>query len=388
MDVKQTINLERPNLLKTQYTNETRKNQWITELHTIQQREGEKVGAYAARVKKLINKVASDGTVVAERFKVQYFTRGLNPMIMGRVYETQPGDLEAAITRAKAIEEGNNIAMQNMINRGVFNPIVQPIQTENKSQENQNFTNKPQNQVDDGIDDLIKGMENLKINKLELKIQKLEDDLRNRRRPIQPQRPMQSQSSQRREMDWSKVTCYRCGQKGHVSRVCNRFNTRRVNVMDYYDDEYEYEEAYDNEYDDEYNDYNDDYELYYNERELYPVERVTRSRANRMDPTKGFQTKEVNEPQLNDFKQKPTQESNSYMELDTTRPRRRYVPKGQGKFIRRPNKFEEGTQDYDIVEDMKNMKPNINLAQLCKINPKLASELAKATKHERVLRET
>ncbi|CAB4420564.1 unnamed protein product [Rhizophagus irregularis] len=287
---------------------------------------------------------------------------------MGRVYEAQPADLEAAITRAKAIEEGNNIAMQNMINRGVFNPIVQPTQTENKPQENQNIVNKPQNQVDDNIDDLIKGMENLKINKLELKIQKLEDDLRNKRRPIQSQRqiqsqrPIQFQGSQRREMDWSRVTCYKCGQRGHVSRVCDRFNTRRVNVMDYYDDEYECEEIYDNEYDDEYNDYNDDYELYYNERELYPAERVTRSRANRMDPTKGFQTEKLNEPQLDDFRQQPTQGSNSYMEVDTTRPRRKYVPKGQGKFIRRPNKFEEGTQDYDIVEDMKNMKPNINLA--------------------------
>ena len=37
-------------------------------------------------------------------------------------------------------------------------------------------------------------------------------------------------------------------------------------------------------------------------------------------------------------------------------------------------------------EDMKQMKPNINLAQLVELNPNLGVELSKATKRERVLR--
>lgn len=46
----------------------------------------------------------------------------------------------------------------------------------------------------------------------------------------------------------------------------------------------------------------------------------------------------------------------------------RYVSKGQDKFIRNSNKFEKRTEDYNIMEDIRNIEPNINFAQLCKIN--------------------
>ena len=68
------------------------------------------------------------------------------------------------------------------------------------------------------------------------------------------------------------------------------------------------------------------------------------------------------------------------------KPKRRYVPRGQGKFIRTPSRFQQYEKKYDIVEDMKQMKPNINLAQLVELNPNLGVELSKATKRERVLR--
>ena len=59
---------------------------------------------------------------------------------------------------------------------------------------------------------------------------------------------------------------------------------------------------------------------------------------------------------------------------------------GKENILKKPNHFEQEITEYNIVEDMKKMQSNINLAQLVKLNSKLASELAKATKHERVLR--
>jgi hypothetical protein len=69
------------------------------------------------------------------------------------------------------------------------------------------------------------------------------------------------------------------------------------------------------------------------------------------------------------------------------KPKRTYIPKGQGKYRREPNKFEVGTEEYNIVDDMKQMKPNITLSQLIQLNPKIATELANATRHKRVPRE-
>ena len=45
---------------------------------------------------------------MADRFRVNYFIRGLDPLIAGRTYENNPGTLEEAITRARAVETGNN----------------------------------------------------------------------------------------------------------------------------------------------------------------------------------------------------------------------------------------------------------------------------------------
>jgi len=71
----------------------------------------------------------------------------------------------------------------------------------------------------------------------------------------------------------------------------------------------------------------------------------------------------------------------------TERTKRVYVPKGKGKYMKKPSRFQQNDRKYDIVEDMKQMKPNINLAQLVEINPRLGIELSKATRGERVLRD-
>jgi hypothetical protein len=61
------------NILKAHYVSDTRKNQWIRELQTIKQEVGEKVGAYTARFKRLLSKVAPEANDLAEAFKINYF---------------------------------------------------------------------------------------------------------------------------------------------------------------------------------------------------------------------------------------------------------------------------------------------------------------------------
>jgi hypothetical protein len=143
---------------------------------------------------------------------------------------------------------------------------------------------------------------------------------------------------------------------------------------------YDYEEYGEEEqeyYYQEYESDEEDYQIYYQDTEFYPAERNLRSRT-RMNPIEGIRTNKNNDDEIIVPRQ-------GDVEM-TERPKRVYVPKGKGKFMRKPSKFQQNAEKYDIVEDMKQMKPNINLAQLVELNPSLGVELAKATKRERVLR--
>jgi hypothetical protein len=113
------------NILKAHYASDTRKNQWIRELQTIKQEVGEKVGAYAARFKRLLSKVAPGANDLAEAFKINYFIQGLNSEYIAKVVESNPANLQAAIDRAKLCETGSRIAYQNyMSQQKMFVPRV------------------------------------------------------------------------------------------------------------------------------------------------------------------------------------------------------------------------------------------------------------------------
>jgi hypothetical protein len=114
------------NILKAHYASDTRKNQWIRELQTIKQEVEEKVGAYAARFKRLLSKVAPGANDLAEAFKINYFIQGLNSEYIAKVVESNPANLQAAIDRAKLCETGSRIAYQNYMNQQkMFIPRVQ-----------------------------------------------------------------------------------------------------------------------------------------------------------------------------------------------------------------------------------------------------------------------
>jgi hypothetical protein len=134
------------------------------ELQNIKQQPREKDGAYTSRFKKLLNKVVPGNNDMAVRFRINYFIRGLDPMIAGRTYEGNPNTLEEAITRARAIETGNNFLIQSLSQNS---PIVE--MSNNKPE----LSNKPK----DDIEELTKQLENLKIAKLEKEIKSLKGEV-------------------------------------------------------------------------------------------------------------------------------------------------------------------------------------------------------------------
>ncbi|PKY61430.1 hypothetical protein RhiirA4_486389, partial [Rhizophagus irregularis] len=56
-------------VMKEKYASAVRQQQWTRELQSIKQKDGEKVGEYAARINKLLKKVAPDNNDLHERFK-------------------------------------------------------------------------------------------------------------------------------------------------------------------------------------------------------------------------------------------------------------------------------------------------------------------------------
>ncbi|CAB5148544.1 unnamed protein product [Rhizophagus irregularis] len=194
------------------------------------------------------------------------------------------------------------------------------------------------------------------------------------------------QFQQRPPIDWSRVNCYNCGKLGHTARFC-RENTRQYNVIDMKDDNQDYH--YDDEtglyyyFDYDYQQYfyldeESQNELYYQDNEYYPAERTTRSQV-RNNPLVGNKTLPNRDPII---KRQPV---NNDIEM-TERVRRPYVRKGEGKFQIKPSRFETDAQDYDIVSDLENIKPNINFAQLVAAAPKYSMEVKKAFQRQRVPR--
>ena len=95
-------------LFNGRFVNETRKNQWFHELSTLRQQMNESVDSYANKFKKLVTRV---GMMDVNQQK-QMFLIGLNLAYTPLVYSSNPGNLDAAITSARAMEVGFNFATE------------------------------------------------------------------------------------------------------------------------------------------------------------------------------------------------------------------------------------------------------------------------------------
>ena len=74
---------------------------------TIRQTAGETVDQYSRRFSKLLRKCNNNNLVLAA-LQVRMYLYGLQPLLTPLVSMHNPGDLAAAIVRAKAVETGYN----------------------------------------------------------------------------------------------------------------------------------------------------------------------------------------------------------------------------------------------------------------------------------------
>src|SRR5437762_2557459 len=99
----------------------------------------------------LLLRKAQGAQALAARYQVTYFINGLTPLLVSQVVLGSPADLAAAITRAKLVETGVKVALQN-------NLLVQttPIAI--------TTTTKTSSPSEISIEALTKQMEQLSIN--------------------------------------------------------------------------------------------------------------------------------------------------------------------------------------------------------------------------------
>ena len=115
----------------------------------------ESIEDYAKRFKKIMRKV-NYTNVLVDGVQVNFFIRGLNPMYITQVLATNPANLNAAVTQAKLLETGTQIA-----GLSIFGNTSQ--RTENNNQVRKNTFTREKDVKKDEIDDLIEKMERMEI---------------------------------------------------------------------------------------------------------------------------------------------------------------------------------------------------------------------------------
>ncbi|CAB4445181.1 unnamed protein product [Rhizophagus irregularis] len=251
-----------------------RRNQWTRELQNIKQGDNESVETYSRRFKKLLNK-ATQGEALAERYQINYYINGLKPFLVGQVVIGNADTLNATITRAKLVELGVNTTL--LTTTPATNSTTETIPTTTT-------TVKPTPQVDE-MEALTKQMQQLALNYANLSsVLMVQQSTPRNTRPRPNNNNNQNRQNGQAPTQNSfnpNITCFRCGNIGHISRNCqmgrntnngningNNNNNNRprqrapVTPINYADDEAEiYYDKYEDEYEEEWEE-EDEYEAY------------------------------------------------------------------------------------------------------------------------------
>ena len=258
---------------------ESKQNKWYQELMNTRQRATESVDDYSLRFQRLLRKVNvnPNNPTVPANLQVRMYLFGLSPMLTPLVSTDNPANLNAAIERARTVENGYNYtpAKETNVQETEIDELTKKIEkltlhyadiasvlTAQSTQNNQNQRNRTrffnQNQRN--------------------RTQSFNNSPRNHNNDNNGNNNNLARNSNipRRRED---RTCFNCHRSGHIARNCpqprvtprgNRQNFRTTREVHYTDlegqDEYEEDYAED--------EYEDEAEVYHQyEQEVYPITR-------------------------------------------------------------------------------------------------------------------
>ncbi|GBB87478.1 hypothetical protein RclHR1_13970001 [Rhizophagus clarus] len=351
------------------FSPETKKNQWYYELMTIRQTAEEKVEDYSRRFKKVLRKVngTTDPPPVPAALQVRMYLYGLNPLLTPLVSTNNPTTLNDAITRAKLVETGYNYVPTKSVSLNVPVAVKEnaplPITPVAGSSTSKN---------DPDVDALTQQLQQLTLNYATLSSALLAQNNSNNN-----SKPRNFRATTEKARDKTKLTCFKCGKVGHISRECrsNRNNnsgnnnnnnnrklfTRPVNFLD---EEYVEEEEY-YSYDEEEED-EAEYEVYVNTRSESGKERQLRKRVRT-----GDEMDEGGEEYI--IPVVPSAE---------TTPSTIKAQKIKRKFKMRPAPIENVTE-FDIAQYIKDLPCGLTIGQASSQIPKYRSAMLKSVKRTR-----
>src|SRR5256886_8805839 len=209
---------------KDHFSPQSKQIQWQFEITNIRQGTGESIEDYSRRFRSIMRKV-NHTNALAAGVQVNYFIKGLNPIYVTQVMMSNPADLNTAVTQAKLLETGTQIA--GLSAWGNVNQ-VQVNQEDNNIQVKKNTFQREKNVKRDIMDELCEDF----AKKMEIKMANIVQGNRNENnnkgcfncgKTGHIARNCRIQENIRQ--DTRNNTCHECGKLGHKARECYRNRT-------------------------------------------------------------------------------------------------------------------------------------------------------------------
>ena len=331
----------------------------------LKHKDGETIESYSNRFRKLLRR-ATTGAALDNRYQVDYYINGLSPAYVSQVIIAAPANLNEAITRAKLVESGAKITLQNA---GILPAAGEiPIKSAAPLPEK-------------AIDELTKQMQQLSINYANLYAA---FNGQNKPRRNNPRVAFNSNNQTQTYTDGSDRRCYNCGKLGHISRNCpTRNNNRRNNNwrnernVQLCDNDYEA----DGYYSDEYEEYGDDNDC---EVETYISTRETRSKTRGKPYSEGITSKNKrSESRKEENLRSIVQDVPETYEEEISTPTPMTVDK-QRKPRRKmlPAPIEK-LDEFSVADYLKDLPCGLSVGQAAHAIPKYRSGLVRAMRRTR-----